>query len=381
MTVGNRIRKLRIKHGLTQSELADGIVTPSMISLIETDRAKPSEKLLRALANRLGVSFEDITVEESSEWEPSAVNLIAYSFILSGELEKARELLESAPSDSEMSNRFCMMLLAECDILQANYQKAHTLLEQLEEKWHDDKLNLLHVWSRMARLYAEENNQELSVHYWEKVFQVCLHEPNARLDDILEYSIQMCRFYLEEERYDDLIYVHNEIFQKWQLPSNTEELAQNYLYRAIEAKDEKRFQFAATMAHQALTLLRSLKLINGSVHLGLYKEIAYSTTPLAFTSFPPSADHLILAKLYLNNGNLDLALGHANESLNQAVTPRKKAISLRILSEVQEARGDFMEAAETIKQMIRIWEEQGNSEQITKCYTRLTQVLARFSQS
>ncbi len=63
--IGQRIRELRTKAGLTQTDLARGIVTPSMISQIEAGKAQPSPGLLKKLANRLQVSEPELYVEKS----------------------------------------------------------------------------------------------------------------------------------------------------------------------------------------------------------------------------------------------------------------------------------------------------------------------------
>lgn len=381
MPVGNRIRELRIKRGLTQSELADGIVTPSMISLIESDRANPSEKVLRALADKLGVSLEDLEGGDSSDWEDLSGILIAYSFLLSNQMEDAERILLSHAPESEVLNRSYQLQLAECRLRQGDYANALHLLEQLEEKWQNDQANLLHIWSKMGRLYAEQGNSEVADHYWQKAYQSCRDETGIRFADTLECVIQMARFYLEEQRYEDLSRILNNYEQRWSLPSTLQDLAQIYLDSSLLALDEKKYQVSTTMAHQASTLLRSVELLRGAANLQLFKEIVSpSEVPLASVT-QTSIDHQILAKLYLQKGNLDLAIGYVTEALMHPQPPRQRALTLQILSEIQEAKGMYMLAAETIRKMIDIWEEQGNSEQITKCYTRLTQVLSKASTS
>lgn len=54
--VGDRIKKLRLEAHLTQSELADGIITRNMLSMIESGKTLPSLDTLFELCYRLGVS-------------------------------------------------------------------------------------------------------------------------------------------------------------------------------------------------------------------------------------------------------------------------------------------------------------------------------------
>lgn len=56
MTLGRKIRKIRLMRGMTQSELAGACVTRNMLSQIENDQAKPSMRTLEHLAAALEVS-------------------------------------------------------------------------------------------------------------------------------------------------------------------------------------------------------------------------------------------------------------------------------------------------------------------------------------
>lgn len=53
MTVGRRLRELRLARGLSQTELAGDTLSASMISLVESGRREPTERTLELLAERL----------------------------------------------------------------------------------------------------------------------------------------------------------------------------------------------------------------------------------------------------------------------------------------------------------------------------------------
>lgn len=53
--VGERIRRLRLEKGMSQSELAAGRLSKGFISQIESGRSRPSPESLRFIAQRLGV--------------------------------------------------------------------------------------------------------------------------------------------------------------------------------------------------------------------------------------------------------------------------------------------------------------------------------------
>ncbi|MEV5204102.1 helix-turn-helix domain-containing protein [Streptomyces sp. NPDC053720] len=58
--VGRRVQRLRTERGLTQRQLAEPAYTPAYISTLEAGRVRPSEAAVRHLAERLGVSYEEL---------------------------------------------------------------------------------------------------------------------------------------------------------------------------------------------------------------------------------------------------------------------------------------------------------------------------------
>ncbi len=60
-TMGDRLRQARAARGLSLRRLAEVLgVSPSLISQVETGRAKPSVNTLYALANELGISLDTL---------------------------------------------------------------------------------------------------------------------------------------------------------------------------------------------------------------------------------------------------------------------------------------------------------------------------------
>ncbi|HEX6194686.1 MAG TPA: helix-turn-helix transcriptional regulator [Jiangellaceae bacterium] len=53
--IGRRIQIRRLKLGLTQAEVAAGMLSPSYLSLVESGRRQPAESALEHIANQLGV--------------------------------------------------------------------------------------------------------------------------------------------------------------------------------------------------------------------------------------------------------------------------------------------------------------------------------------
>jgi transcriptional regulator with XRE-family HTH domain len=97
--VGERIRQVRSRAGLTQRQLAAGRYTAAYISALERGLAKPSMAALTFLSERLGVSIPDLIAEE----RPAAGRLEADLLLASGKPQEALDrydaLLQKAGED------------------------------------------------------------------------------------------------------------------------------------------------------------------------------------------------------------------------------------------------------------------------------------------
>ncbi|GAA1012700.1 MULTISPECIES: helix-turn-helix transcriptional regulator [Streptomyces] len=59
-TIGRRVQRLRRERGLTQRQLAEPAYTPAYVSTLEAGRVRPSDEALRHIAERLGVTYEEL---------------------------------------------------------------------------------------------------------------------------------------------------------------------------------------------------------------------------------------------------------------------------------------------------------------------------------
>ena len=72
-TIGDRLREARKARGLSLRHLAAVLgVSPSLISQVETGRAKPSVNTLYALANELGISLDSLLFMDTEPITPAS---------------------------------------------------------------------------------------------------------------------------------------------------------------------------------------------------------------------------------------------------------------------------------------------------------------------
>jgi transcriptional regulator with XRE-family HTH domain len=109
---GSRLRQERLKAGLSQSDLASGIMSPSHISLLESGQRSPSPELLEQLAERLGVTPKYLSSGPSAQAAESRRKdlLFAEMALKNGDTESAERLLRSLVTelDSTTSIEFAV---------------------------------------------------------------------------------------------------------------------------------------------------------------------------------------------------------------------------------------------------------------------------------
>lgn len=88
-TLGERIKSLRVKRGLTQGALTRGEITPGLISQIESDHITPSVRVITLLALQLGVSPSELVDEVESRTSQIHMITDARDFLEQGDGNRA----------------------------------------------------------------------------------------------------------------------------------------------------------------------------------------------------------------------------------------------------------------------------------------------------
>jgi len=135
-TLGQRLRALRIERGLSQAELAGDLVSPSYVSLIESDRRSPERDVLDGLARRLGCSalFLESGVAPEELNEQRLRLQFANIARMNGSLNEARDqftdLLHAASGEIRHE---AIWGLARIEEAKGNFHEAMTHVEALLE--------------------------------------------------------------------------------------------------------------------------------------------------------------------------------------------------------------------------------------------------------
>ena len=130
--IGEKIRSLRIRRGLTQKQLAGDKITRNMLSRIENGAALPSLSSLLYIAERLDVSpayfFED------NGGAPKEIENMLLSLYNNGEYERCISVGSSYPT-SDIGNIIaqCYLNIAVRNFLDMKFKKAKEALLRAKE--------------------------------------------------------------------------------------------------------------------------------------------------------------------------------------------------------------------------------------------------------
>lgn len=146
--IGEKIKYFRVKHNLTQEELAKGIVSVSYLSKIERNAADPNPDAVRQLCERLGISPEKVIDEDIANqvthWMES---------LLKRDLVKAHDLYQDIQSKIEKVIDADLFWLV----------KLHTLYYFILTKQRDKAKRKLKLLKQDQRYFAEKEQ-----YYWLK---------------------------------------------------------------------------------------------------------------------------------------------------------------------------------------------------------------------
>ncbi len=95
-TLGQRVKKLRVKNNLSQRKLASIVDTsPGLISFIERDRNRPNYEIIARIASKLGTTTDYLIFGDKKSNTSNETTKLAF---------KEKELIEKYDILSRMSN-------------------------------------------------------------------------------------------------------------------------------------------------------------------------------------------------------------------------------------------------------------------------------------
>lgn len=161
MTLGQKVRELRLSKQMTQKELSGDFITRNMLSQIENDSAMPSMKTMEYLAEKLGKSIGYFLDHKQEETTLSTMISQLIQMNNDGDYTASVELIEEqvAHNPMFMKNQIMVdlyinsyMYLGNEFMAQGNYEEARNCYEKLL-RFEGDMLIISDVY--LYKIYAQ----------------------------------------------------------------------------------------------------------------------------------------------------------------------------------------------------------------------------------
>ncbi len=393
ISLGQKIRELRMQKGLTQQELGSGIVTISMISQIESDKAYPSHKVLEQIAERLETPIEYFIADMQTQMEQSSTYKLAKAYLAANNFSQAiplfRELIGNpAPHLPVHEVQFD---LAEAFLICGDIEKSIEMFEQVLDtviRKNDDHTALLCLNKLGEARYSQENFP-LALYHWRKAY-----ETFSRLKEIDPYTrakivTNLAHAHHQLGEFEDSIRFYREAYNLLRGSTNLRQLADVYLGLGVSYKKLRDFSRAIDYCHDALTIYESLQNIRQAIDvkanfalveaeqgkvekaIGLLHECLAEYRKLEI----PSDDakiHGEIAKLYVREGKLQQAEAFCQESLFLLPDGVSNLSTIyHALAVVKREQGDNQTAIMWFEKTIEILQDTENLRELRFVYQEL----------
>jgi transcriptional regulator with XRE-family HTH domain len=177
LTLGQRLRALRLERGLSQADLAGELVSPSYVSLIEADRRSPERDVLDGLAARLGCSAlyleSGVTPEHVNEQRLRLQ--FAEIALANGELEEAHRQFDELAAHGAGELKYAAIWgLARADENRRNLHEALTHTDALLDASRSGEVGapgLLTLFNARCRIYRTAGDLTRSIEVGEEALR------------------------------------------------------------------------------------------------------------------------------------------------------------------------------------------------------------------
>ncbi|MGZ4032359.1 MAG: tetratricopeptide repeat protein [Tumebacillaceae bacterium] len=267
VSLGQKIRQRRLEKKMTQTQLAEGLVSASAISQIESDKINPSYKLLCKIAERLEVPLDFFLSEEEEYLEHSTSHKLAKTFLMAKEYQQAVPILEKLHHSSAVSNTELMLDLATCYIQLNNFSPAHELLEQVMNisLKEDDNNAYVNSLNKMGLLYFKQNNTSLSIHYWHKAYDMYREIETFDPFDKAYVCTNLAIAFNRIGKFDESARLFTESQELVEGTVNLHLLASNYMGLGVSHYGKKEYKIAEEYCQEAISIYKNLDQIRYSI--------------------------------------------------------------------------------------------------------------------
>ena len=355
--IGQRIRELRIARGMSQTQLAKGIVTPSMISQIEAGKAHPSNSLLKKLAKRLEAPEDALTIAPSLDEAIIARMEVVNSCLTLGRLDEAERLIDDS-MDLSAENLEFHYLKGKLLLIKKSFPDAYIEFEAAlkisREQGRFEYVPELYLFE--GDTYQEVGDYDTAIHLYDQALRH-LHQHmeksgllEARISMRMSEAKQALGEDSEARRYAE------RAGERVALGERSKILAQEQLSRAIETLAHGNDSEAKRLASEARSLFDVFHWLESSIQA-----------------------ELILVRQALDHGDLDYAREHLFSCETRSTTFADECMRARMLyleSELAFQQGEEEHGLTLLEQTIPLCNTP--SDDRNKAYLRGSRVAEKL---
>jgi transcriptional regulator with XRE-family HTH domain len=201
LALGRRVRELRQRRGLKQSELAGDRLSTAYVSRIESGQRRPERDVVEFLAHRLGTTLDYLVTGVGRDEIADARLKLRYAELAlhSGEAADAvrelRALLAEAPDVLSSFRREAELLLAAALEAIGNLDEAIHLLEQVRAT--ESAPNPIQVSINLSRLYRESGDLARGIDVAEAGLRLADELGLLASDDAVRLTVTLAAAYFE----------------------------------------------------------------------------------------------------------------------------------------------------------------------------------------
>lgn len=395
-SLGQKIKELRMMRGLTQSDLGSGMVTPSMISQIEADKANPSHKLLCAIAEKLGVSVDYFLNDMQTKLEQTSTYKLAKSYMENAEYDRAisllEELLENPAPHLQLIN--ISFDLANCYMHVDQYDRSTNLFDDvLEHSIRNGEHNTaVLALNKLGVIQLRKENLLLAQFHWKKAYQILQRTEGIDVSTKAFVITNLGMVNLKLGEYDEALKYYTESYQLLQGTNYLKLIGETYNGLGHANKELKNYKKAIEHTQDAIAIFKSLNLVKTAfdckVNLAMiYGEEGKTADALSLLEecmegFKDHGNdlslanvHTEMARLMVKDNRYDEAEGHCNEAL-KLMDPnmRETAFVYRTLAEIKLHQEDNDAALVNADKALELFQTFNMLGQLTKTYALLGEI-------
>ncbi|TCP57793.1 DNA-binding XRE family transcriptional regulator [Tumebacillus sp. BK434] len=393
-TLGQKIREWRMRKGITQTELAEGLVTPSMISQIESDKANPSFKLLEGISRKLDVPIDQFLMDMQDKLEHDTRHKLAKSLISAKQYEKAIQVLEGLADEPAVDRNEVRKELASAYIYAKQFDNATRLLESmLEEVALDkDRSHAVELLRWLGRAKMEQHDYVMAKHYFQQAMKELAKSES--LDNStkgsLYHNFAATLAYLGEVQ--EAIEYYKKAITALQGTPNLLQMGRTYTALATAYYHMNEYAQAADTTRTAITMFRSVNNRYDEVvakknygilqyELGQYDDAIAQFEECA-EEFKAMEEMDLVANVYGEIGTVYFRRKNYQEAEKWCFRAlellgkehRERAFVYRTMGVMYQELQNFERALEYMLSSVELFEKYGLHVEASKCYSHIVSI-------